>query len=214
MGAVVAILVILIVFLIVSAVPIAMYILQGIGLSTMLKKCGFKKPWFAFVPMLNIFALGSLSEIYNNGKTQRKHYAKILTALYIVCLAASLVYGCAFGIAYAELLTTQLDGAEFTVEAILEILEQIENGEGLPDLFLTASLLSYVYSLVSMIYQVYFCITLYRVFRIFAPDSALAFSILCAFFSFLVPILLFTSRKNEPQNLIWQQDYDYPYPEL
>lgn len=212
--------VILISSLIALSVPIALYLLQAFGLFKMLKVCGFKKPWFAFVPVLNVFAIGSLSEVYNDGKVPKKH-GKTLLIIYIVYLAIAIAYLAGTMVVAYDALTEFLpeieerfDTAEtITPEELEDLVEEFE--ELVAKESLALSVLSYFNSMFSVLYTVFLYIAIYKIYRIFSPNSALAFAILGAFFSFLTPILIFAFRNNPPQNLRWQQSsYDYPYPEL
>ena len=43
---------------------IALYVLQALGLYTLAQRRGIRKSWFAWIPVLSLWTLGSLSDQY------------------------------------------------------------------------------------------------------------------------------------------------------
>ena len=74
--------------------------------------------------------------------------------------------------------------------------------------------LSFVASVFSIIYSVYSCIVLFRVFGIFAPRQSFIFTVISIFVSAAQSVFIFVLSNKEPQNLRWQRKDDYEYPKL
>lgn len=73
-----------------GSLGIVAYVLQALALYTIAKRRGLNKPWLAWVPLVNIWILGAISDQYQsvaNGKTKKKR--KILLGL---CIAAIIVF--------------------------------------------------------------------------------------------------------------------------
>ena len=74
--------------IIAGAIAITCYVLQGIALSDLAKKNGFDKPWFAWIPVANMYLLGKLGFEYYAPKDKRN---SVFTWVLLGCSAASIV---------------------------------------------------------------------------------------------------------------------------
>ncbi len=199
---------------------VTLYILHGIGLSTMLRRSGFKKPWFAFVPFCRVFALGCLADQCRDILPPKKRGHKLLYFA-IAYAALNLVYIIANGIAIYEPtveffksieslianVTTTFPMEEFL--AIVDIYEQAVNAT----VTTTLSALSLLSSVATMIYEVYMIFVLMRVYRIFAPNSSFALTLLSIFVEPAKSIVFFVIRNKPLRNMRWQepeQSFDTP----
>ncbi len=73
-----------------GSLGIVAYVLQALALYTIAKRRGLNKPWLAWVPLVNIWILGAISDQYQsvaNGKTKKKR--KILLGLSIAAIIVS-----------------------------------------------------------------------------------------------------------------------------
>ena len=204
----------------VGGVFIALYILHGIGLSKMLRSCGFKKPFFAYLPFFRAFALGSLAEVFDDRRPVAKKHGRIF-------LLISIAYFVILGSYYtAYIMNIQEPIAELfrsvnalsesaTENEIMAIIESfVSSSSAILEKNTILNALSYLMSLFSIIYSVYSCIVLFKVFSIFAPRQAFFFTVASIFVSNIQSIFIFIVKNRAPQNLRWQRKYDYEPPIL
>ncbi len=88
--------------LIVSSFGIAVYVLRALGLYSIAKRRGINHPWMSWVPVLDLWVLGCISDQYQyvvNGKVKNKR--KWLLGLNIALAVIYLVFFVFFGIAVA-----------------------------------------------------------------------------------------------------------------
>lgn len=188
--------------LLVSGIGITFYLLQAFGLMRMLQSCGYKRPWYSFVPFCNVYALGELAEQYDDGKPSTK-YGKTLLGLSIASVALSIVI-IVGGIAvflrpFTALLTNLLNNLQITEAQIAAAFESQMSSllAGVAIIAVT----SLAMSVIAVIYAVFLYIALYRVYRIFSPDYAVLCLLLSIFVSGSQPIILFVLRNKQPRNL-------------
>lgn len=194
---------------------VAFYLLYGIGLNGMLKSCGYKKPWHAFVPFYRVFALGCLSDVYDDARPAQKNRGKILLWLSIAAISLQAVYVVAylthavpiFEVYLPRLEAFMMEGAIVDETTIMELCYEIMNQLAvLPPWLDTLSLFS---SAAEIVYFVFTCIALNKVFKIFAPERSGVYLILSILFVPARSIIFFILRKRVPQNLRWQtSQYD------
>ena len=164
---------------------ITLYIFYGIGLSTMLRRSGFKKPWFAFVPFFRVFALGCLADQCRDIMPPKKRGQKLLY-FSIAYAALNLIYLTARYIAIYPLL---FDFFESTYSLVMNTTEIFPINAFLEqyDVFLHAvesattesqMMLSMLASASTLIYEFYVIFVLMRVYRIFAPSASFGLTIL------------------------------------
>ena len=204
----------------VGGVFIALYVLHGIGLSKMLRSCGFKKPFFAYLPFFRAFALGSLAEVFDDRRPVAKKHGRIFLLISIAYFIISGSYYTAYFMNLREpifeffkAINTITENA--TENEIMAIIENFTSSAS--ELIAQNTLLgalSYVNSLFSIVYSVYSCIVLFKVFAIFAPRQAFLFTVISIFMSYATSVFLFVLKNRSPQNLRWQRKYDYEPPIL
>ena len=72
-------------FALLMAIPVALYVLQGIGLSAMSKKAGLENSWLAWLPVGNLYLMGALAEKSNLYYGKKKGSYRVLLPL-LCCL--------------------------------------------------------------------------------------------------------------------------------
>lgn len=75
-----------------GSLGIVAYVLQALALYTIAKRRGLNKPWLAWVPVVNVWTLGAVSDHYQsvvNG--QKKSKRKILLGLNIAALVLEII---------------------------------------------------------------------------------------------------------------------------
>ena len=71
-----------------SGLGVIVYVLQALALYTIAKRRGIKKPWMAWIPLVNVWILGSISDQYQYVvKRQVKNKRKVLLGLNIAMAA-------------------------------------------------------------------------------------------------------------------------------
>lgn len=175
------------VFLITLAISVVFWALQAVGVYKMSEKDKFKNPWYAFIPFFDAIAIGRLGFGYNKkNMAVTKDNSKALLVLKIIFSVLSIV-----------LIFSLISFVART--AIYSELGGSDNYKY--SLITSAGLFILVYLAflgIAIAYKVTYYICLYNIYLKFNRDNAVLFTVLGIFFSFLIPIFLFISRKNEP----------------
>lgn len=112
-------------FALCSAVPIAAYVLSSLGLYRMAKSCNLSSPALAWVPIANLYILGSIAEIgASRGGKKSMPFRKILPGLTIGMIVVMIV----MIIALVAVILTNTAALESEV-----INEPVENVEAVSD---------------------------------------------------------------------------------
>lgn len=172
-----------------SAIAIAAYILQSLAVFTIAKRRCIKNPWMAWVPVVNVWILGSIADQYRYvTKREIKNNRKILLGLNI----AMTVLG-AFLVVMLVVLVYR-----FVIAAggdLNDLIRAAENGnfryfEPLLEEMLTP-LLALIFLLlpfgaVATVFAVFYYITLYDVYKSCMPSRAKLFLLISIFGNFEV----------------------------
>ena len=168
----------LVFYLLMLAFAVAAYVLQSLGLHTVAKRRGIHNPWLSWLPIGNMWILGSISDQYQYvTKGRVRNRRKILMGLTIAMMALLFVmYG---GIAGMAL------GAAGAVDALA--------GFGIALTLITALALM-VISIVAVVYEY---IVIYDLYRSCEPDNAVLYLVLSIFFAVALPVFFFVCRKKD-----------------
>ena len=84
-----------VVYLILMVLGLACYILQGLGLYTIAKRRGIRKPWLSWIPLANLWILGSISDQYqyvvkNRVRNRRKLVVGLMIAYYAIAIVMNI----------------------------------------------------------------------------------------------------------------------------
>lgn len=178
-----------------------LYIFQAIALYTIAKREGFKNKWFAFVPFLNTYYIGVVSDKNNVFRAKAKTISLIAAIAEAAYCALSILYYVAESIifkgGYAQpIYRTMVYGTEFEVLTGYELY--------LPDnLFWAGWIYSnmqdfilYWFELVTLILKMFVYVAF---FRTYASPRYVLFSILSALFP-LGGVFMFAVRNNRGKN--------------
>lgn len=157
---------------VVPLLSIAIYVFTALALSTMARRRGIAAYWLAWIPVANLWLLGSLSDQYRYLTWgQVKHKRVVLPVLEIVtgALSGALV-GCAIWVFAA-------DGSAASLGALLAAV------------LLTCG--------TAIALGVGKLMALYDVYASCDPRNAALYLVLSVFFRFLKPVFLFVSRNLE-----------------
>lgn len=162
---------------------IAAYILTALAMYTVSRRRGLKKPWLAWIPVLNYWLLGSISDQYQYVvKGENKNKRKWLLSLNIVkaVLISSVTV---LGIVTACGIIFSINDAEM-MRAI--------NGPLMAILGLALPLAAAAIALCVIRYM-----ALYDVYRSLDPGNAVLYLVLSILFSPTEPFFLFFNREKE-----------------
>ena len=152
-------------------VSIAIYVFTALSLYTVAKRRGIAAPWLAWVPVANLWVLGSISDQYRYlTQGQMKH--KRVTLLIWECVSCAMIAG--------VVVSAFLAVAGESVQAIVTLLSLV-----------------LVMLVVAIVYAVLYFMALYDVYASCDPQNAALYLVLSIFFRFLVPVFLFISRDME-----------------
>lgn len=174
----------LVILLIASVYSLVVYILNSLGMYSIAKRRGIHHPWLAWIPVANVWVLGSISDQYqyvakNKVTNRRKVLLGLNIPVYIlawvvVALCVKVVMDAVVVAGYSSDITTQLLGSI----ALLYILD-------------------FVMLIVAIIQTVFAYIAYYDLFVSSRPGNAVAFLVLSIIFSFLLPYFVFACRKRD-----------------
>lgn len=145
------------------------YVATGVSLFRMMNKTSVPNPWMAWVPFCNSYALGALADNYNLlWEAKPTSYAKKVLAWHIVVTA----------LAQPLILTLYAMKPDTAVPTDLWLL-----------------LLGYVAA--GVVYTVFYSISLYKLYRTFAPESAVGLLVLSILVGISVPLILLVLSRRE-----------------
>lgn len=164
---------------------IATYVLSAVAIYTISRRRGLKKPWLAWIPVLNVWLLGSLSDQYQyvvrgEDKSKRK-WLLILSILMFVFTAVIVVMVCVIA-------GTAIFGS-YRYES--ELLSKIW-GPAMAMAGLCLPLAG-----VGIAYAVIRYMALYDVFKSLDPDNSVLFLVLSILFHPTEPFFLFFNRNKD-----------------
>lgn len=176
-----AFLIVYLVILMFSAIiGLVFYLLQASGLYKMGKTVGISAPWMAYIPVVNLYAMGKIAETPVNGKKTLKYSTILLLLQIATCIItfAFIFFAVATGISagFEELESTAVAGGIFFGGFIIGYFALMA---------------------VAIALTVFQYIAVYKIFKIFAPDNAVIYLILSLFVSAALPIIIFVLR-NKP----------------
>lgn len=178
----IAIVVALMGYVTVFGAGILLYAIQAYGLSVIAKRRGLKKPWLAWIPVCNMYLLGSLSDQYQYvAKGRVRNRRKVIAGLSI----AVVVLGMAAVMCYVFALVNSFAG------------QMQPTHEGMIAPFLSALGVVGILELASLILVVFQYISLYDLYRSCEPNNSVAYLILSILFPAVMPILVFLRRSDD-----------------
>ena len=160
------------------------YVLTAFGLYTIAKRREIQNPWLAWIPIANIWILGSVSDQYRYvTRGQVRSRRKLLLTLQIVSAAVSCI------LVFVIIgLTVQMvmDGVSsgFLLEKLMTLILK----------FVFVGLLELPFAIALAVFRY---MAVYDLYMSCSPDNAVLFLVLGIFFRFLEPFFIFFSREKE-----------------
>ena len=173
--------------LLVSAFGIATYVLRALGLYTIAKRRGINHPWMGWVPVLDLWVLGCISDQYQyvvKGKDKNKR--KWLLGLNIALAVVYIVFFVFCGIAVAGVVTGTTGGLR--EEQLLTALMGPATG-------LLICLIPLV--IIAIAVAVIRYVAFYDLYTSCNPQNNVLFLVLSIFFSVTEPFFVFFIRNKD-----------------
>lgn len=179
----------LLIYVLAFGLGIAMYILQSLGMYTIANRRSIKHPWMAWLPVTNMWILGSIADQYQYvAKGQVRNRRKALLGLNIAMIALYIVMMIIF--------------VGMFVNTILSIpqIEYMPDSEAL-SLVLTpllsmlgVALVLYIVAIIVIVFQ-YIC--LHNLFASCNPEHKTLFTVLSILLPVTIPFFVFACRKKD-----------------
>ena len=164
-----------------GGVAVLVYILKALALYTIAKRRNIKKPWLAWIPVVNVWILGSVSDQYQYVvKRQVKNKRKVLLGLNIAMAAVGSVVLIAAVWLFAVLLLMIISVPTMSDPETLvsNLMYYAGTNVVLLNLIGLAGILAIPLAVVSVIQTVYFYMALYDVFRSCEPKNSTLYLVL------------------------------------
>jgi hypothetical protein len=170
-----------------GALGIASYVLTALALYTAAQRRGLNRPWLAWIPVVNCWILGSLSDQYQyvvKGKVRNKR--KWLLGLNIAMAALYTVFVCVLIGTIVKLTGNAMDGfseAKMEMMALRSMLSLLAGSVPVLVVSIAAKVIRYV--------------ALYDVYTSVDPRNNVMYIILSILLPVTEPFFLFFSRKKD-----------------
>ena len=170
------------------------YVFVSLGGQRMARKVGMSNPWMFWIPCANVYAMGNLADTQATlceGKNTT--YRKKMLAWSIVVACAAIPWA----IAYTVFMVAAAANGLLDENGVLITLDgaSLEPLIG-PTLFLLA--VSLVFLALYIVYVVIYYKTLYRIFKLYAPNGAAGLLVLSIFVGVAIPAIFLGLSKREP----------------
>ncbi len=165
---------------------IAAYVMTSLSVHTIAKRRNISKPWLAWIPVANVWTLGSLSDQYRyvtQGKITNKR--KVLLGLYIAVIGLLLL----MMIPYVFIIMLAVGNVD-SVMTDAQITQMMICAVGV--LVLCLAMIA-----VAIVYMVFLYIALYDVFRSCDPKNATLYLVLTILLGVVFPFFMLACRKKD-----------------
>ena len=175
-----------------SSVPslafgIAVYVLTALAFYTIADRRGLKNPWLAWIPVANLWLLGSISDQYRYVvKGEFKSKRKILLVLGIASMVVGIVI---FGL-ITSLAITGISGAMGGISEEQMVSQLMGRAIGMVGLFVPMMGIAIAQMVIRYM-------ALYDVYKSMDPSNCVMFLVLSILFSFTEPFFLFFNRNKD-----------------
>lgn len=181
--------IVLVTYLLVIGFSVAMYILQSLGIYTIAQRRGIKNPWMAWLPITNMWILGSIADQYRYvALGQIRNRRKVLLGLMIAIFVLVLVCFClCTGVVVNLILQIPKLGYMYKQQIMQSVMA--------PALGLVGVwLVMWVLAVIGAVFQ-YVC--LYDLYASCSPDNKVLFLVLSIIINVTLPFFLFACRNKD-----------------
>ena len=185
-----------------TLLSIATYVLTALALYTVAKRRGLNRPWMAWIPVVNCWIIGSLSDQYryvvkNEIKTKRK--ALLVLNIISAALGIAMVVICVVMAVGAIAGAVGGSNEDAILQAIMGPLVGIL-GMSLPLIGVTIA------------YAIIYYMALYDIYKSMDPSNCVLFLVLSILFGVTTPFFLFFNRNKDLGMPPRRQEYVYREP--
>ena len=163
------------------------YVLTALGLYTIAQRRGINKPWLAWIPVVNVWTLGCISDQYRYVvKGEKKSKRKVLIGLNIAQLVCVLVF-----FVLTIVMVVDMVGMATTNPSEQEVITAVLGSMG-------GMLLMFIPMVgISLATTIITYMALYDVYTSCDPKNNVTFLVLSILFSITQPFFIFFSRKKD-----------------
>lgn len=171
----------LVFYLLALAFSVVSYVLQSLGMYTIAKRRGIHNPWLAWLPVGNMWILGSISDQYQyvakgNVRNKRKSLLGLMLALY---LSLVVIWIGVFSAILSEVMG--MDAGEVFLGATVGVT-------------LIVYVIILVISVIAMVLQY---MALYDLYVSCEPSNGVLYLVLSIFVAVALPFFVFACRKKD-----------------
>ena len=163
------------------------YVLTALGLYTIAQRRGINKPWLAWIPVVNVWTLGCISDQYRYVvKGEKKSKRKVLIGLNIAQAVCVLVF-----FVLTIVMVVDMVGMATTNPSEQEVITAVLGSMG------GVLLMIIPISAISLTTAIITYMALYDVYTSCDPKNNVTFLVLSILFSITQPFFIFFSRKKD-----------------
>lgn len=179
----------LLTYLLPFALSIVTYVFQSIGMYTIANRRGIRHPWLAWLPIGNMWILGSIADQYQYvAKGNVRNRRKVLTGLDIAMIALLIVWSIVF---FGMFINIIINAPQLETMPDAEVLSLFLS----PLLsVLGLTLVMWVVAVIAMVFQ-YIC--LHNLYASCDPENRTVYTVLSILFAVVMPFLIFACRKKD-----------------
>lgn len=178
-----------------ALISIATYVFTALALYTIAKRRGIHKPWLAWLPIVNVYTLGCIADQYRQvAKGEVRCRRKTLLGLNIAMSAMSILL-CVLAI--IMLVGIFSFGLDMLMDEVYMDMHAEELISAVAGPLVGILLLCLPMMVVSIIYMVFYYISLHDLYKSCDPGNATLYLLLSIFISITLPIFLFICRDKD-----------------
>ncbi len=179
----------MVLYLLVTGGGIALYILQSLGLYTIAARRELKCPWLAWLPIGNMWILGTIADQYQYVvKGRARNYRKVILGLSIAMVALTLVLLASWVTMLANIFVNMLELQNMSPQQVQEMVMEP---------FLQMIGTAVLAELLSLVLCVFRYIALYSLYCSCEPKNNVLYLLLSILFQIAMPITIFLCRNKD-----------------
>lgn len=171
-----------------SLVSIAVYVFTALSLYTIAKRREISKPWMAWIPVVNCWILGSISDQYRYvAKGETKNKRKTLLILNIISCVLAIAFVVGLFVMMFNVVENVMMSSLSEEELLIQVMKSLG---GMMGMILPLSGISIAYAIISYM-------ALYDVYASCEPNNKVLYLVLSIFFGIAQAICLFICRNKD-----------------
>lgn len=179
----------MVLYLLVTGGGIALYILQSLGLYTIAARRELKCPWLAWLPIGNMWILGTIADQYQYVvKGRVRNYRKVILGLSIAAQIMTMVMGISVVMLFADVFENILQ---------LEYMSPQQVQAMVMEPFLQMIGTAVLVELLTLVLCVFQYIALYSLYCSCEPKNNVLYLLLSILFQIAMPITIFLCRNKD-----------------